>query len=420
MAEASTVVFESAGTHRFHMSHIKGEGGERLVLKALQAAELHCPPREWRVIVQKKLHCSGDTATLRVTEWQRGQVILKIKPGNCHSCHRVALIMPSGVDAHDVYHKLRKVAPTFDHNWARTPVVREMALMGVGVGGVVEEEPICYTHEDTLEQDDMLDNGTVTESEVEDGAEAVSPADPPPDTSPQPVKGVVGDVTKVRQVLLGIYETSQQTFTGQTEFVEALGRRMNWGDVAAQLSTIAGLFASMNRRGYIESVKNGSLPAGYKLTHAGMVYIRDLLPATANIPDMRPVPKPPEAPKEVVPVAVPAPPAPKGVTITLPDMTIDPVQLLLDMGEYALRLADVAAKLKKNRDERNEYQAHIDQLDSEAAALLEPFKDKEQQLLLQMLVERGRPAQTVPETHQLNGAANHQLNGTPKQGDTKH
>ncbi len=77
----------------------------------------------WRLQVQKKLNCNGETPPVRVVdEPKKWTVYLKIKPGDNDSCHYCSLLMPNGLNGQTIYYLLGKASAELDRNWRNRAV----------------------------------------------------------------------------------------------------------------------------------------------------------------------------------------------------------------------------------------------------------------------------------------------------------
>lgn len=110
------VTIESAGDHAFNMPHLKRSGAENLILLLLKKAGFK-EDVLWRVRVNKKLKCSGETQPVSIIRQNEWGVYVKLKPGDNDTCHNVTLLVPSQFDSEKVCEKLKSVEKSFSRNW---------------------------------------------------------------------------------------------------------------------------------------------------------------------------------------------------------------------------------------------------------------------------------------------------------------
>jgi hypothetical protein len=320
-----TVKIEAAGSHAFDIGHIRRQGGEELVGKLLNEADL---PDDllWRVQVQKKLNCNSETPPVRVVgDPKKWAVYLKIKPGDNNSCHFCSLLMPPGFQGEEVYERLRDATLELDRNWRIKPVE---ALSAETSGELA------------------VNNHTAAGESAGDGA-AAEPAAKPQGGS---MRGWVGDPEKMQLVLIGIHDVNQEGSFPQDRFVELLCQRMGWPE--ANRYEVGGIFTSLVRKDLIIRKLRGSRPYGYELTREGM----RLVEAAKG--------------KGAAPAGVPAAPA------------RDPMEVIRSFSSVAQRFLDANSRLVAIANRETELVMELEGIRKEREVICSFLDDPEVQKIL--------------------------------------
>jgi hypothetical protein len=373
------VTIESAGDHVFDLGHIRRQGGEELIRLLLEKAglDLGLP---WRLQVQKKIICNGETAPVRVVgEPKKWAVYLKIKPGDNNSCHYCSLLMPDGIQGPAIYPALKKLEQELDPNWRfRVAKPSSVAQPVPPAPSSDEPAPAGSASADTAAEARPAGPEACAEvpTQTEPSAPAETPAaDPPPadPTPPEPapaergargsVRGWLGDAEKTRLFLLALHEINAPgQWYPQDEWVEHLCKRLGWEGVNRY--EVGGVLTSFVRKNYIIRRLRGTRPFGYDLTEEGQKLIADLL---------RPAAAPP----------VPAPAAPRSGT--------DAAQIIRSFGAIARRFVEANARLEEIANREADLLTELELLRQERDEICQFLNESEVQSVLGSVARLVRP-----------------------------
>jgi uncharacterized Zn-finger protein len=369
------VTIESAGTHAFDLGHLRRQGGpeliELLLLRAGLRTDLH-----WRLQVQKKLFCNGETPPVRIVdEPKKWAVYLKIKPGDNNSCHYCSLLMPDGLQGRDVYFSLKKVEQVLDRNW------RYKALDKVNgtspdrereEAAAVEPVPapeVCTTEEPAAAPADSPEPAPLPPEPAEPPPAFLPPppaaatpltessAMPPPKDLPKPTgaaRGWVSDPERIRLLLLAIHEINQKGSYPQEQFVQLLCQQLSLDGLNRY--EIGGLFTALVRKELVVRVVRGTRPFGYTLTDEGRLLIKDL--------------------------TVPPPPPPPPPRVEERDLT----EVLRGFGTLAQKLVEATQRLEGIASREAELNSEIDRLRKERSEIVRLLDNADVQKTLRGLL----------------------------------
>lgn len=289
-----SIVIESAGSHVFDLGHIRRQGGEDLLHRLLEAAELplHLP---WRLQVQKKLNCNAETPPVRVVDEPRKWTVhLKIKPGDNNTCHYCSLLMPNGFSGENLYFQLAKASAELGRNWRHKAVepsngtpgrsfeelFREPLAAAESKTAAKPEEPAPIQQEATFLETPSLAPQQTMPLETEPLSAA-----PPAPREVEPclvanarsgrVRGWLNDADKIRLLLLAIHEINETGVYPQEQWADLLCKRMDWE--GANRHEVGGVLTGLVRKDLIERRLRGSKPYGYMLSEQGQRLIADLI-----------------------------------------------------------------------------------------------------------------------------------------------
>lgn len=218
------VRIEAAGDHKFDMRQIQQEGTSELFEKMLEIAKLPTG-EDWRLLVDKKLVCSGETPPVRVTSIKdNNRVSVRLKAGNNDSCHQFTVYVPNLLTANEVFDGLKRVASRFTKNWR-------------------------------------------SQSGEDLRAEPKKPL--------MPIENILKSEDRTKKLLYAIFELGDKAVACRDDFIYNLINYFNWQDCNRRI--LAGTLAGLSRNGFIcQSSKNAG---AYCLTGEGFKYIMSLLPA---------------------------------------------------------------------------------------------------------------------------------------------
>jgi hypothetical protein len=331
-----SITIESAGSHAFDLGHLRRQGGEELVRRLLTRAGLD-DGLPWRLQVQKKLFCNGETPPVRVVDGpKKWAVYLKIKPGDNNSCHYCSLLMPPGLQGTEVYPVLKRVEDELDRNW-RNQAVEHVNGVPPGAEGKAAREALPAAAP------------TAGDSEGSAGEGAASAG---ADEQKSGTKGLLSDPDKVGLLLLAIREINQEGYPNHDAFAAAFARKLGLKD--ANRYEIGGVLTSLVRKDYIIRKYRGSRAFGYELTEAGQKFIDDLEAAPA------PGPAP----------AAPAPPR------------AEPAQVIRSFGPVARRFLEASDRLEQIAAREAELTAELEALRKERGELCHFLDDPDTQRVL--------------------------------------
>lgn len=286
------ISIESAGDHDFDLRHIRQQGGDELIGLLLDRADL--PPHlPWRLQVQKKLTCNAETPPVRVVDEPRKWAVhLKIKPGDNDSCHLCSLLMPDGLQGERVYFQLGEASVQFDRNWRYGNVGPANGAPPNPFTKLFRNVPDVEATPPPLPAASPLPEGPPPVEGMPTYTTEASPvATPEADAGGMPgserppsgcARGWVGDVEKMRLLLLAIHEINEEGTYPQDQWVEFLCQRMNWQD--ANRHEIGGVLTSLVRKGFVERRIQKSKPFGYLLSEEGGRLIADLVDRALSPP----------------------------------------------------------------------------------------------------------------------------------------
>lgn len=376
------VTIEAAGSHAFDLGHIRRQGGEELLRLLLEKAglQLNMP---WRLQVQKKINCNGETPPVRVVdEPKKWAVHLKIKPGDNDSCHYCSLLMPNGLSGQTVYYLLGNASAELDRNWRNKAVEpsngthadRAAELFPNDLPG---KEPLAVLRGSPAAPEPSPAQGEAASFETQ--LSAPVPADPLVEASEPAtprsgrVRGWLNESDKTRLLLLAIHEINQGGTYFQDQWVELLCQRMGWG--GANRHEVGGVLTSLVRKDLIERRFRGSKPFGYLLSAEGSRLIADLVPdasaqpRSVSLSSGAPLTAPPPAP-----VPSPPPPAPRTVN--------DPSGLIRSFGPIAKQFLEANARLEEIGRREEELTAELDLLREERERICRLIEDSQIQSIL--------------------------------------
>ena len=272
---SAIVHLESAGDHAFDLGHLRRQGGVELVERLLDDAGLD-EDRTWRLQVQKKLMCNGETPPARVVdEPKKWAVYLKIKPGDNDSCHYCSLLMPDGMHGDEVSSALKEVEGTLDRNWKHAPRLRPTP---VAVASPQCEEP--QSREPApAEEPPVYSRPPAPFSPRKQEEEPSMPLATNAAEEKSDIRGWTHDPERLRLLLFAIHDVSstQIPLTDQARFVELLCQKLDWRGLTRY--EVGGVLTSLVRQEFVIPVYHGSRRVGYQLSDEGYVQIRDLVEA---------------------------------------------------------------------------------------------------------------------------------------------
>jgi hypothetical protein len=357
-----SVTIESAGSHAFDLDHIRRQGGEELIRRLLNEANLSTD-LPWRLQVQKKLNCNSETPPARVVAApKKWAVYLKIKPGDNNSCHFCSLLMPPGLQGEAVYAALRKASLDLDRNWRLKSVdtfgapLPEQAPASVNhLPGL--EEPV-EAPEESAPQEEVAEESFVPEPERPEPVAYAAPAATAATAAANAAaaaanaaaiaaaskasggtgKGWLQDPEKTRLLLLTIREIDRDGPFPQDRFAELLAERLGWTN--ATRYEVGGIFTALVRKNLIVRKFRGSRPFGYELSQEGHQLLKELTPDA-----------PPPSPVAAAPPAV------------------DPFELIRSFGSIAKRFLDANARLEQIEARERELTEEMEMLRDERAEI---------------------------------------------------
>ncbi len=110
------IPIEAAGTHQFDLGHLRRSGAGRLIRMLLDEAGFPVL-LPWRLRIDKKIHCGGQTRAVTVVGSKPWCCYLKIKPGDNDTAHLCSLLMPDGYRSESVYEALKNAEDAVNLAW---------------------------------------------------------------------------------------------------------------------------------------------------------------------------------------------------------------------------------------------------------------------------------------------------------------
>ncbi len=337
------VALEAGGDHQFDLGHLRRQGAVRLILLLLERAGYR-KPVPWRVRIEKKIVCGGETRSVTVVGAKPWCCYLKVKPGDNDTGHFCSLLMPDGYRGETVYEALKDAEDEVNRAWrggdkeatpvddterpgtgetARQAAAREAAdqLFGPPAEADVAPAPAEPVLAEPALAEPVLAEPVPAEpvpaAEEESGNEATT----------SELLGWTRDADKVRLTLLAIHELGLEgKATAIDEFVTALADKLSWQGLRRK--QVGAILSTLARRGYLSKLMRGSVPLGDALTAEGREVIQDLLP-----------------PGETAP-----PPAVGRPSAAAP--TTDPARLVAALTGIAQGYTNAYQKLQENRARR--------------------------------------------------------------------